>query len=63
MKKVFKYCCNGEVKFMRALSREDAIDRLRVVYLKRFGKFNLTDIKQLPIPERERNYGRVSTVS
>ena len=43
---------------MRALSREDAEDRLRVIYLKKFGKFNLTDIKQLPIPQRERDYGR-----
>lgn len=63
MYKVFKYCCNGEVKYMRALSREDAIDKLRVIYLKKYGKFNLTDIKILPIPQRERTNERTACIS
>lgn len=63
MYKVFKYACNGEVKYIRALSREDAIDRLRIIYLKKFGKFNLTDIKILPIPQRERTNGRAESFS
>ena len=63
LNRVFKYCVNGEVKYIRAKTMEDAKDRLRIVYLKKFGRFNLTDIKPLPIPERERTNGRVSTVS
>jgi hypothetical protein len=60
---VFKYCANGEVAYIRSTSLEAAKDRLRVIYLKKFGVFNLTDIKPLPIPQRERTNGRTANVS
>ena len=63
MNKVFKYCVNGEVGYIRSTSLNAAIDRLRVIKLKRFGYFNLTDIKPLPIPQRERTNGRINSVS
>lgn len=51
---VYKYCCNGEVNYTRAKCLDDARMKLMQKYLKKFGVFNLTDIKPVPKPKRER---------
>lgn len=55
---VYKYCVNGEVGFTRAKSLDGARMALMQKYLKKFGVFNLTDIKPVNLPKRER-YERV----
>ena len=54
MANVYKYCCNGEVNYTRAKRLDDARMKLMQKYLKKFGVFNLTDIKPVPKPKRER---------
>ena len=62
MKNVYKYCCNGEVGFTRADNIFAAQMALMQKYLKKYGVFNLTDIKPVESPKRER-YGRNAEVS
>lgn len=59
MSNVYKYCCNGEVGYTRADNLFAAQMALMNKYLKKYGVFNLTDIKPVPKPQRER-YGNHS---
>lgn len=52
---IFKYCCNGEIGYTRAPNIYIASLRVRYKYLRTFGKAELTDIKQVKPPRRERN--------
>lgn len=55
MTPVFKYCCNGEVGYTRAPNIMIAALRVRFKYMRQFGVANLTDIKIVKPPRRERN--------
>lgn len=58
---VYKYCCNGEVGFTTARNLDDAKMALMQKYLKKFGSFNLTDIK--PVKAKGEKNGTVNKFS
>jgi hypothetical protein len=44
--KLFKAVNNNEVLYIKATSKEVAVKRLKALLLKKFGRYNITDIRE-----------------